>query len=302
MIYVSVVMPVFNCEKYLAAAIESILQQTFRDFEFIIINDGSTDNSKIIIESYLQDSRIVLINHNENKGLSYSLNEALCVSKGKYIARMDADDISFNNRLEEQLKYFHKYPYIKLLGSFYISIDQNGDFLKINKHPSNCIELAYNGISNTFFCHPSIMFNSEVLKEITWYDETEAEDFSFISKVIKLGPCSNLTKPLIFYREHFENRSFSKSKLIEESVLKITLKNIHIYVKGKFFQNQYLLYRTGRNRNLFVVCIGVIIDIFIVAIIIFRYKKIKYVWSGILALINIYIKIFNSIINRWQMR
>ena len=100
---ISVVMPVYNNEKYLDDSIRSILNQTYNNFEFIIINDGSTDGSFTIINSYLRkDDRIILINK-ENTGISQSLNEGIKISKGKYIARMDGDDISAPNRLFEQL-------------------------------------------------------------------------------------------------------------------------------------------------------------------------------------------------------
>lgn len=115
-------MSVYNGEKYLAEAIESILNQTYKNFELIIINDGSKDNSVEIIKNYMkQDNRIVLIDR-ENKGLPYSLNEGISVAKGEYIARMDADDISLPTRFEKQVDYMQKNEldvcgsYIKLFG------------------------------------------------------------------------------------------------------------------------------------------------------------------------------------------
>ena len=102
---ISVVMPVYNAEKYLDEAIKSILVQTCKDFEFIIINDGSNDKSLEIIEKYnIQDERIVLINR-ENRGLIASLNEGIEKTKGRYIARMDADDISLPDRFEKQIEF-----------------------------------------------------------------------------------------------------------------------------------------------------------------------------------------------------
>ena len=115
-------MSVYNGEKYLAEAIKSILNQTYKNFEFIIVNDGSKDNSVEIIKNYMKkDNRIVLIDR-ENKGLPYSLNEGISIAKGQYIARMDADDISLSNRFEKQIKYMEENKidvcgsYIKLFG------------------------------------------------------------------------------------------------------------------------------------------------------------------------------------------
>jgi glycosyltransferase involved in cell wall biosynthesis len=121
----SVIMSVHNGEKYLREAIESILNQTFTDFKFIIINDGSTDNSLAIIRSY-DDKRIRILNNGTNIGLTKSLNKALKQAKGKYIARQDADDVSLPDRFEAQLKYFVQYPEVALLGTSTYIINQEG--------------------------------------------------------------------------------------------------------------------------------------------------------------------------------
>lgn len=121
---VSVVMSVYNGEKYLPETIDSILNQTFKDFEFIIINDGSTDKTAKILTSY-DDPRIRIFNQ-ENMGLTKSLNRAISLAKGEYIARMDADDISYPERLKKQVDYLNKNPDIGLVGSKYIRIDKRG--------------------------------------------------------------------------------------------------------------------------------------------------------------------------------
>lgn len=114
---VSVVMPVYNSEKYLKESIESILNQSYSDLEFIIINDGSTDNSFKIIKEYAKlDKRINVISR-ENKGIVYSLNEAIRLAKGEYIARMDADDISAPKRIEKQISFLKSHRDIDILGT-----------------------------------------------------------------------------------------------------------------------------------------------------------------------------------------
>ena len=110
-------MPAYNAEKYIAESIESILSQTFTDFEFIIINDASTDSTKEIIESF-QDSRIILINNEQNLGVAKSLNIGIATAKGKYIARMDADDISLPERFQTQFNFMEKNPDIDICGSW----------------------------------------------------------------------------------------------------------------------------------------------------------------------------------------
>ncbi|NHJ46179.1 MAG: glycosyltransferase family 2 protein, partial [Asgard group archaeon] len=115
-IKVTVLMSVFNGEKYLREAIDSVLHQTFTDFEFLIINDGSTDNSVEIINSY-DDERIHLVHNEQNIGLAASLNKGINLARGEYIARMDCDDINHQTRLEKQVKFMDKNPDIGLLSS-----------------------------------------------------------------------------------------------------------------------------------------------------------------------------------------
>lgn len=112
---ISVVMPAYNAEKYIGEAIESILNQTFKDFEFIIINDGSVDHTKEIIREY-NDPRIVLLENDKNRGIVLSLNKGLDAATGKYIARMDADDIALKNRFERQVEYLDEHKDIGVLG------------------------------------------------------------------------------------------------------------------------------------------------------------------------------------------
>ena len=124
-------MSVYNGEKYLREAIDSILNQTFKDFEFIIVNDGSTDNSLKIIKSY-NDPRITIINQ-KNTGLAKALNEGIKIAKGKFIARMDADDISEPERFKKEYKFMHVHDECVALGTNAIIIDENGNNLYITE-------------------------------------------------------------------------------------------------------------------------------------------------------------------------
>ena len=126
-------MPVYNAERHLSESIKSILNQSFSEFEFLIINDGSSDGSREIIKSF-NDSRIVLHDNNRNFGLTKSLNIGLNLAKGRYIARMDADDISYQNRLEKQYQFMENNPDIGFCGTWYKKI---GDSSKILKTPIN---------------------------------------------------------------------------------------------------------------------------------------------------------------------
>jgi len=199
---ISVILPVYNAKKYLDEAINSILTQTFKDFEFIIINDGSTDNSLNIIEHYRKkDNRIVLISR-ENKGLISSLNEGIKKSKGKYIARMDADDISLSTRFEEQYNFLEKNLDIGVCGTW-AEVFKKGSQSRFLKHPITHDELLTRLLFSVPFAHPSIMMRKELFDRYNLEYNLEyknAEDYKFwldISKYTKFG---NIPKVLFKYR------------------------------------------------------------------------------------------------------
>jgi glycosyltransferase involved in cell wall biosynthesis len=211
----SVIMSVYNSEKYLKEAIESILNQTFANFEFIIVNDASTDNSHKIIQGY-DDDRIVLVNNKENLGLTKSLNNALDIAKGNYVARQDSDDISVDSRLEKQFKYFIDNPDVILLGSNIIKIDYNrnvlGPELKIEtpKFSDLLIKNQFN--------HGSVMFLKDVVLDLGGYDELfrYVQDYDLWLRIAKKYQVKNLNEILYELRIHEETIGFNK---IEESEL-----------------------------------------------------------------------------------
>ncbi|MFB3389191.1 glycosyltransferase [Flavobacterium sp. LAR06] len=198
----SVILPIYNAQQYVSEAIQSILDQTYKDFELILINDGSTDNSIEIIKTF-KDPRIVLIDQ-VNKGLAASLNHGLAVSKGKYIARMDADDIAYPTRFEVQMSYLVKNPEFKLVGSAVEVIDKEGKTL--------CIDAPYTG--NAFlkkfmnkvgnpFKHPTVIFDRDVVLDLGGYNETIGkyfEDYFLWVKIAKYHKVEILNEVLLKYR------------------------------------------------------------------------------------------------------
>lgn len=195
---VSVVMPVFNAEKYLRESIESILSQTFETFEFIIINDGSNDDSVEIINSY-NDKRIVLIDQ-ENTGLPTALNNGIKIAKSKYIARMDADDISLPIRLKEQYDYLEKNNNVIAVGTHANIIDMDGNYV-CNSRKSLSNEEICKNFPETPFIHPSVMFRKEMyLKAGGYLNVPIVEDVLFFISMSKLGNLENLDLTLINYR------------------------------------------------------------------------------------------------------
>jgi len=218
---ISVVMPVYNAETYLNDAIKSILQQTFIDFEFIIINDGSTDNSHNIIESF-SDNRIVYLNNAVNQGIVAALNAGVNVSKGKYFARMDADDISMPNRLYEQYSFLETNQDIALCGTYadVINKDNNkiGAYTPILKHDG----LKINQLFRNGFVHPSILAKLEVIKRFKYtYDYQYAEDYFLFTQISLQYKVANIGKPFLHYRLHSENITNKKIEVIKESEKKV---------------------------------------------------------------------------------
>ena len=222
---ISVVMSVYNGEKYLREAIESILNQTYTDFEFIIINDGSNDKSLEIIKSY-SDPRIMLIDNGINKGLIFSLNKGIEIAKGKYIARMDQDDISLPERFKLQVNQFKDHPNAIIVGSDYYLL--NG---KKNTYIKNINDSDYNKAVLLFspcFCHPTVMMKNVFRETNISYDKqfVHAEDYKLWTDLSHIGEYLNVDKPLLKYRHHASQISNQKhefqlniSKLIREHYL-----------------------------------------------------------------------------------
>ncbi len=198
---VSVVMSVYNGEKYLHEAIESILNQTFKDFEFIIINDGSTDNSAEIIKSF-KDSRIVLIQQ-ENRGLASALNKGIEVAKGKYIARMDADDICMPERLRLQVDYMESHGKCVLLSGAVEYIDEDGKSLYMRRLPTEDYEIKKGLPLSCLIIHPASFFRKEDFLKTNGYIEEviqHIEDILLWNEFANLGNFSNIETTILKYR------------------------------------------------------------------------------------------------------
>jgi glycosyltransferase involved in cell wall biosynthesis len=207
---ISVVMSVYNGDKYLQEAVDSILNQTFKDFEFIIINDGSTDDTREILESY-NDPRIVLI-HQENIGLTKSLNKGIALAKGEYIARQDADDLSMPERLEKQLAFLEKHNKIALLGTAIKSIDHQGIYLKMTKFPRNHSSIQKIMKHENCFYHGSVMFKRHCFIEAGGYREifSTSQDYDLWLRFAEKFEVANLLTPLYKYRFNRQSISFKK--------------------------------------------------------------------------------------------
>lgn len=200
---VTVLMPVYNGARYLRTAIESILAQTYADFEFLIINDGSTDSSREIITSY-RDARIRLVDNDHNLGLTRTLNRGLQLTEGDLVARQDADDVSHYRRLEQQVQFLRHHPSVALLGTQGRVIDQDGNYQGPLDRSRDHASIRWYHFFSSGFIHGSVMFRREVIyNEFGGYrDFLYCEDYELWSRVALAYPVANLPARLVDYRNH----------------------------------------------------------------------------------------------------
>jgi glycosyltransferase involved in cell wall biosynthesis len=192
-------MPVFNGEKYLREAIDSVLNQTFEDFELLIINDGSKDSSRAIIESY-KDSRIRLTNQ-ANQGLVPTLNRAIKSAKGEYIARHDCDDVSRPDRLSLQVDYLKNHPSVGLLGSGYNIVDEGGGFMERFVPFSDKISVRQDFLIRNPFGHGTVMFRKSLVGTVGLYANVSyTEDYEYWWRFSKASEVVSLPDALYDWR------------------------------------------------------------------------------------------------------
>jgi glycosyltransferase involved in cell wall biosynthesis len=215
----SVCMPVFNAEPYVREATESILQQTFSDFEFIIIDDGSTDDSKQILEDFARkDARIRLVSR-PNTGYTVALNEALALARAPYLARMDADDISLPDRFEKQLTYLRAHPECVVVGSRIMTIDPFGSPLYQPKHELTHTEIESQLLAGVGWAivHPASMMVREHVMALHGYrvEMEPSEDLDLFLRLAERGKIANLPDVLLYYRQHV--KSVNHTRYLEQN-------------------------------------------------------------------------------------
>ncbi len=194
---ISVILPVYNGEEHLPEAIKSVLSQTFKDFEFIIVDDASTDNtSQILKEFAMKDKRIKIVTHKVNQKQTVAANTACKYAKGKYIARMDADDIALPNRFMKQVAFLEENTQIGLLGSWVDIIDNNGIFLKIWHTHSTDQYLGWNLLFGASFAHSSVMMRRDCIEKVGFYQLHQAEDYDLWSRLSRITKVANLPEVL----------------------------------------------------------------------------------------------------------
>ena len=229
---VSVLMAVYNGELYLAAAIESILKQTFTNFEFIIVDDGSTDRTASILAEYAcLDSRICVITQSVNAGLTPSLNLALAKSRGIFIARQDADDLSDPHRLARQVAYLQANNQVGLVGTAAYLIDENSEVLRLFVVPTRSNVIRWSMHLNNVLIHTSVLARRAIIEAVGAYDANQLhiEDYDLWWRISSWAELANLPEPLVMYRlqpDSISHRYKSVQKQMTIQLMKAVISNL----------------------------------------------------------------------------
>lgn len=228
---VSVIMPIFNAQRFLEPAIHSILEQTHKNFELIIVDDGSKDESwDIVTRLGKADARIHLIRLQKNQGISIACNTGLNVARGKYIARMDSDDVSLPDRLSRQVKFMETHPNIGVLGGGMRFMAESGKLSGISPQFFGDLAIRWNLFFESPFFHPTVILRKSLLDEYgLQYDPSYsqgAEDYELWSRLLQVTKGENLQDIVLHYRLHPNSNSLRHVNLEYENVINISARAI----------------------------------------------------------------------------
>lgn len=239
---VSVLMTVYNGAQYLHESVQSILSQTYSDFEFIIINDGSTDQTESIVLGY-HDERIIYVKNEQNAGLIASLNKGLLLAKGDLVARMDADDISLPTRLATEVSFLSEHPDVGVVGSYYQTINEWGALGGEAQRPESHHLIQWELCFQNPLAHPTIMMRKDVVQKVGGYspDMLHAEDRDLWQRLTKVAKFYNIQKTLLLRRRHSDNITSrfkdiqieNDKKIASRMVQEILQKDVAIELVGK---------------------------------------------------------------------
>lgn len=227
---ITVGIPAFNAEKYIAVAIKSVLSQSYKDFELIIVDDGSTDNTVMIAKSF-KDPRITVLSDGERRGISYRLNQQVDLAKGLFFARMDADDIMLPDRLERQLMYLTQHPDVDMIGGTAIVIDENDKILGIRGNFDK--EKIFNfeeWRKGTCYIHPTVMGKTETFRKLRYLEEFNGiEDYNLWFRASLAAKLIILPDTFLLYRDPLKFKL--KTYLFRE-------RQIRKFLRSKEFKGQ----------------------------------------------------------------
>lgn len=225
----SVIMPVYNGERFLEETVESVLNQTFTDFEFIVIDDGSTDDTLRILRDF-EDERIKIIEQ-EHRGLTKSLNRGIKIAEGDYIGRMDCGDIADEERFEVEIDFLEREDDIYGVGSWAELIDEDGNSLGSRKYPVDFKEIKKVILRYNPFIHPSLTLESDIFQKVGLYDEDfkYAQDYDLMLRAVSKLKVTNIPRNLLKYRISEEAISLNQMKEQEFYAIKARIKALTKY-------------------------------------------------------------------------
>jgi hypothetical protein len=233
---VSVVMCTYNGEKYLRPAIESILNQTFREFEFIVVDDGSTDSTPQILAEF-QDERLVVVRNDPNRGIAAATNRALSLARGEYIALQDHDDISLPHRLQTQVEYLRTHADIGLISSAVTLIDSNGAPYSQYVEPYDDFELKWEVLSRCPVSHTSVMVRRSVMQDVGGYSADPslkyASDYDLLSRIILRQHVAILGESLVQWRRHPTATMIKHEEQLRRGIEAVSLRNIGLVANSR---------------------------------------------------------------------
>jgi hypothetical protein len=226
---VTVLMPVYNGEKYVGSAIESVLNQTFADFQFLIVDDSSTDRSADIIDAYrLKDPRIIVASNKKEKGIVGALNTGIEEARGEYIARMDQDDVSLPERMEKQVRFMDKHPDVGASGTWMKTLGQTESRLWL-PYPTDHEHIKIALLFYTSLAHPTVIMRRSFLeKHELRYEERfkNAEDYDLWERCALLFQLANIPEALLLYRLHAASMSRTLSSEQAELATKVVARQL----------------------------------------------------------------------------
>ena len=224
----SVLLPVYNGASYLREAIESILGQTYTDFELIVIDDGSTDDSLSVVREFA-DGRIRVFSQT-NMGLAASLNRAIGLAKGRYVARQDQDDLSLPERFEKQVRFLDEHPTAGMVGTWARILTGNAETDRVHKHPSDNATLKFALMFDNPFVHSSMMIRKSVFDSVGLYTTDPSrqppEDYELWSRIARAYDVANIPEVLQIYREVPKSMSRDRANPFLDRVINISAGNI----------------------------------------------------------------------------
>jgi len=233
---VSIILPVYNAASFLPACLDSLLKQTYSNIEIIAVNDGSTDNSLAILNQYSQkDSRIKVFSNNKNKGIGYTTNLAIKKTSSPYIARMDADDIAYKNRISQQINFLLKNPQTVAVGGQCRIINTKGEIVGKKTFPTQNHDIHHMMYTAMSIQQPTVMFNTKLLpKNFSWYNNSlsPVDDLDLFFRLFQYGQLANLPSFVLKYRQYHTSASLKNPK----QTFKLTQKVRHLAVKKYHYQ------------------------------------------------------------------